>query len=329
MTYLTTVLQAFFTDYVHTQRSLSANTITSYRDTWRLLIKHICATTATTADHLRLEDIDRGVITGFLDYLATERANSAATRNARLTAICAVFRHALPDYPEHAESMRHILAIPPAKTTKPLIGYLNEAETAALLEAPNLTTWIGRRDQAMFALVINVGLRVSELLNLTNTSIQVGTSPHVECEGKGRKHRAIPISAPLVKQLRDYLAERITRPGRALFPGPHGKPLSRDAIDRRLGLHLATASKACPSLSGKRVTMHSLRHTTAMNMLHAGVDSTVIALWLGHEQTSTTDIYLHADIETKQNVLDNTRQPQVVAGNYTPPTDVLTWLEKL
>lgn len=207
MTYLTTVLQAFFTDYVHAQRNLSVNTIASYRDAWRLLIKHICATTATPADHIRLEDIDRPVVTGFLEHLATERANSAATRNGRLTAICAVFAHALPDHPEHAETIRQILAIPPAKTSKPQIGYLSAAESAALLAAPNLSTWVGRRDQAMLALVINTGLRVSELINLTIPNIHIGTSPHLECEGKGRKHRAIPISTPLAQQMRGYLTE--------------------------------------------------------------------------------------------------------------------------
>lgn len=329
MTYLTTVLQAFFTDYVHTHRSLSANTIASYRDTWRLLIKHICATTATSPENIRLKDIEWTVITRFLDYLATERANSAATRNARLTAICAVFTHALPDHPQHADTIRHILTIPPAKTTKPLISYLSEPETAALLNAPHLGTWIGRRDQMMFALIINTGLRVSELINLTITSIHTGSGPYVECQGKGRKHRAIPISASVQDQLGDYLTERNNRPGTALFPGPHGNALSRDAIERRLAIHLRTASKTCPSLATKHITVHALRHTTAMNLLHAGVDITIIALWLGHEQTSTTDIYLHADMETKKAALDKTRQPEIPHGTYTPPSDVLKWLDSL
>lgn len=240
-----------------------------------------------------------------------------------------MFTHALPDHPEHAETIRQILAIPPAKTSKPQIGYLSAAESAALLAAPNLNTWVGRRDQAMLALVINTGLRVSELINLTIPSIHIGTSPHVECEGKGRKHRAIPISTSLAQQMRGYLAERTNRTGEALFPGPHGKALSRDAIERRLGTHLGTARTSCLSLKGKHITMHSLRHTTAMNLLHAGVDASLIALWLGHEQTSTTDMYLQADMETKKDVLDKTRHPEIEAGTYTPPPDVLTWLENL
>lgn len=157
MTYLATALQSFFTDYVHAQRNLSETTIASYRDTSRLLIKHVCATTATSADQIRLEDIDRDQVTTFLEHLINERANSAATRNARLIAIRVLFAHILPDHPEHAETIRRVLTIPPAKTAKPLISYLNEDETEALLGAPDTATWTGRRDQMMLALVINTG----------------------------------------------------------------------------------------------------------------------------------------------------------------------------
>lgn len=329
MTYLATALQAFFTDYAHTQRNLSANTIASYRDTWRLLIKDLSVTAGTSADQLRLEDLDRHTVTQFLDHLTTQRGNTAATRNARLSAIRVLLAYTLPDHPEHADSIRQILAIGSAKTTKPLISYLTEAEAEALLAAPDTTTWTGRRDQMMLSVTIGAGLRISELTALTISSIHTGTSPYVECEGKGRKHRATPLSATTRDQLSAYLRERATRPGIALFPGPYGAALSRDAIEHRLAAHVRTAAKSYPAMSTKHVTMHTLRHTTAMNLLHAGVDITVIALWLGHEQTSTTDIYLHADMETKKAALDKTRPPEVTPGTYTPAPGILAWLEAL
>lgn len=329
MTYLATALQAFFTDYVRTQRNLADNTIASYRDTWRLLIKHISATTATSADQLRLEHLDRATVTDFLDHLTTQRSNTAATRNARLSAIRVLLAHTLPDHLEHADSIRQILAIPPAKTTKPVMTYLTDAETAALLAAMDTTTWTGRRDQMILSLAISTGMRISELITLTTSSIHTGPSPYVECDGKGRKHRATPLSATTRDQLRVYLQERDTRPGTALFPGPHGTPLSRDAIEHRLAVHVRTATASCPSLAGKHITAHTLRHTTAMNLLHAGVDITVIALWLGHEQTSTTDVYLHADTQLKKDALDKTRPPDVTPGTYTPRADILAWLETL
>lgn len=329
MTYLATALQSFFTDYVHTQRNLSENTIASYRDTWRLLIKFISATTTTSADQIRLDDIDRDTVTTFLGHLITDRANTASTRNARLIAIRAMFAHILPDHPEHAETIRRILTIQPAKTTNPLICYLNETEAEALIAAPNTQTWIGRRDQMMLSLVINTGLRISELISLTSASIHVGTSAYIDCEGKGRKHRSTPISAATGENLRAYSNERSARPGTALFPGPRGNALSRDAIEHRLATHVRTATASCPSMGAKHITMHALRHTTAMNFLHAGVDITVIALWLGHEQTSTTDIYLHADMATKNAALEKTRPPDIIPGNYIPEPDILTWLKGL
>ncbi|MDN5910879.1 tyrosine-type recombinase/integrase [Brevibacterium aurantiacum] len=329
MTYLATILQSFFTDYVHTQRSLSANTIASYRDTWKILIKYLASTSGTAADELRLEALDRAAVTGFLAYLRDDRANAAATRNHRLTAIRSLAAFALPDHLEHAECLRQILAIKPSKTPTPTVAYLSDDEVLALLAAPVTTSWIGRRDQAMLALTVATGLRISELIALTIGDVDMGASPFINCVGKGRKHRVTPLTVEISQQMRHYLDERTQHPGTALFPGRRGRSLSRDAIESRLAVHVASAALSCPSITSKQITWHTLRHTTAMNLLHSGVDITVIALWLGHEQTSTTDVYLHADMETKKQALEQTRSPEIEPGVYAPAPRVLAWLDSL
>ncbi len=329
MSYLVTALQTFFTDYVHTQRSLSANTIASYRDTWRIFIKYLTAARGVPADLVQLEHIDRDAVTGFLVYLRDERANSATTRNQRLTAIRSVMAYTLPDHPEHGDHIRQILALRPAKATRPQLHYLNAEETEALLAAPDTSTWTGRRDHALFTLAVTTGLRISEITSLTTAQIHLGGAPFVECDGKGRKHRSTPINMATCDVMRGYLQERSTHPGIALFPGPRGRHLSRDAVEHRLHTHLESAGRHCSTLPGKHLTFHVLRHTCAMNLLHAGVDITVISLWLGHEQTTTTDIYLHHDMQTKLEAMERTRPPGIEPGIYTPPADILAWLDTL
>lgn len=329
MTLLATTLQRYFTDYAHTQRDLSGNTIAAYRDTWRLLIKYTAASRGVHADKIDLAVLDAELVAGFLDHLQTERGNSPATRNARLTAIRAVLVHALPDHPEHAATITRVLAIPPKRSPAPCVEFLTDAETDALLAAPDPGTWTGRRDRALLTLAAQTGLRISELTDLTTQDIHLGTAPHVTCTGKGRRHRATPLTRATLEILKPYLIERATRPGLALFPGPTGTRLSRDALERRLAKHLNTAAADCPYLAGKHVTMHTLRHTAAMRLLHAGVDTAVIALWLGHQNTASTDVYLHADMTIKQTAIDRTRPPDVPPGTYTPTPDVLAWLGSL
>lgn len=329
MTLLAPSLQSYFTDHAHARKNLSANTIASYRDTWRLLIKYLTMATGIPADKLDLDTVNAPAVTGFLNHLHDQRGNSTPTRNARLAAIRAVLTVALPDHPEHAETISRVLAIPTHRRPPRTVEFLTPEETEALLAAPDTTTWTGRRDQALLTLAIQTGLRVSELTSLTITDIHTGTGPHVTCTGKGRKYRATPLTPTTVTILDKYLAERATRTGTAAFPGPRGQHLTRDALERRLTKHLATATTTCASLATKHVTMHTMRHTAAMKLLHAGVDIAVIALWLGHQNTSSTDVYLHADMTIKQNAIDRTRDPHVTPGTYTPPDDILTFLTSL
>jgi integrase/recombinase XerD len=329
VTLLASSLQRYFTEYAHTQRDLSSNTISTYRDTWRLLIKHTTKNRTVPADAIDLDIIDVDLVTGFLDHLQAERGNSTTTRNARLTAIRAVMAYVLPDHPEHGDTIARVLAIPAKRRSTPPLQFLTAAETNALLAAPDPHTWTGRRDRALLTLAVQTGLRISELTSLTTGDVQCTTAPHVTCTGKGRRYRATPVTPATVAVLTPYLAERATHPGPALFPGPHGEHLSRDALEHRLAKHIATAAANCSSLAGKHVTMHTLRHTAAMNLLQAGVDVAVIALWLGHQNTASTDPYLHADMTIKQTAIDRTRPPDVKPGTYTPTPGILTWLDTL
>jgi integrase/recombinase XerD len=329
MNALATSLQTYFTTFAHTQRDLSANTISSYRDTWRMLLKYLADTLEVRVNALDYDDVTASNVTGFLDHLEHERGNNAKTRNTRLTAIRSVLGRALPDHPEHAATITQVLAIPPRRTTRPVIEYLTRNEVDALLAAPDTTNWTGRRDHALLVMTVQTGLRISEICSLTLDDIHLGAGPHIACTGKGRRQRITPLTKATVTTMTSYLAERSTRPGVALFCGPHGQPLSRDALERRLAKHLAAARTTCPSVAAKHVTMHTLRHTAAMNLLTAGVDVAVIALWLGHTDTHSTDAYLHADMAIKQAAIDRTRPPDVTPGTYQPEPDILAWLAAL
>jgi site-specific recombinase XerD len=329
MTALAPVLQAFFTDRLTRQRHASGHTIAAYRDTWRLLLGYASGKTGKQPSQLDLADLDAPMIAAFLDHLETARGNSPRTRNARLAAIHSVFSYAALRHPEHAGTIARVQAIPPKRFDKALVTWLTEAELTALLAAPDRATWAGRRDHALILLAAQTGLRISELTGLSTGDIHLGTGAHVSCTGKGRKQRITPLTAGTVTVLRAWIAERGGQPGQPLFPNRTGGRLSRDAVEHRLAKHTAAAAARCPSLNAKTVTMHTLRHTTAMRLLHAGTDTSVIALWLGHEQAETTQIYLHADLELKERALARTKPPDARPGRYRPPDKLLAFLEAL
>ncbi len=329
MTALAPVLQAFFTDRLARQRHASGHTIAAYRDTWRLLLGYTSAKTGRQPSQLDLADLDAPLIGAFLDHLQADRGNSARTRNARLAAVHSLFRYAALSCPEHAQTIARVLAIPPKRFDKALVTWLTEPEIAALLAAPDRSTWAGRRDHALILLAAQTGLRISELAGLTTGDVHLGAGAHVSCTGKGRKQRITPLTATTAAVLRTWLAERGAQPGQPLFPARTGGQLSRDAIEHRLARHTAAAAARCPSLNAKTVTMHTLRHTAAMRLLQAGTDTSVIALWMGHEQAETTQIYLHADLALKEQALARTNPPGARPGRYRPPDKLLAFLEAL
>ncbi len=329
MTALAPTLQAFFTDRLARQRNASPHTIAGYRDTWRMLLTYAEAHTGTTPSMLDLNDIDATLVAAFLDHLENERGNSVRTRNTRLAAIHSLFRYAALTHPEHAQSISRVLAIPPKRFDRALICYLTEPEVEALLASCDQSTWTGRRDHTMLLLAVQTGLRISELIGLTRADVALGAGAHIVCHGKGRKERATPLTTNTRAALKGWMGEHIADSTASLFPSRHGRRLSRDAIERRIAHYVALATPSCPSLQDKTITAHVLRHTTAMRLLHAGVDTSVIALWLGHVSIETTQIYLHADMTLKERALARTRPTNSRHGRYQPPDALLAWLEAL
>ena len=329
MTTLAPTLQAFFTDRLIRERDASPATIAAYRDAWRLLLTYATAQTRKPPSLLDINDIDVELVTAFLDHLETDRHNSVRTRNARLAAIHSLFRYAALRHPEHAGTIQRVLSVPPKRFDRLLVTFLTEIETDALLAAPDKTTWTGRRDHALLVVAAQTGLRISELIGLTPGDVRLTTGAHVRCRGKGRKDRITPLTTTTIGVLTAWMTERTGAASHPLFPTRQGKALSRDAIEHRISLHTATASTRCPSLTKKHVTAHVLRHTAAMRLLEAGVDTTVIALWLGHEQLDTTSIYLHADLTIKERALARTAPPNTRPGRYQPGDRLIAFLEAL
>jgi site-specific recombinase XerD len=329
MTLIASTLQAFFTDRLIKQRQASPRTIAAYRDTLRLLLGFVHQQTATTPAALDWDDLDAGRISAFLNYLESERHNSIRTRNVRLTAIRSLFAYAALRHPEHALLIQRVLAIPPKRSDKRIVTFLTAPEVDALIAAPDQSRWEGRRDRALMLLAIQTGLRVSELTSLNCSDVAFGTGANVRCEGKGRKQRAVPLNVPVEVVLQVWLAERSGQPGDPLFPTRTGRRLSRDAVALRVSIHATTAAQQCPSLLGKRIHPHVLRHSCAMSLLQAGVDTTVIALWLGHAGVRSTDAYVHADMTIKEKALALTTPASARPGRYRPSDKVLAFLESL
>jgi len=329
MSALATTLQAFFTDRLTRQRQVSPNTLAAYRDTLRLLLVFASDGHRKEPSKLDIDDLDAPLVGAFLDHLEQQRKSSVRTRNARLAAIRSLFRYAALRHPEHAAVIERVLAIPPKRFERRLVTFLTETEIDALLAAPDRTTWTGRRDTALFSLAVQTGLRASELIGLSCADIHLGSGAHVSCNGKGRKQRITPLTSGTGTVMRPWLAERAGQPADPLFPTQTGRSLSRDALERRLARYVEDATAQCPSMAHKRVTMHVLRHTAAMRLLRAGIDTSVIALWLGHEQIETTQIYLHADLQIKERALERTAPTTTKPGRFRPTDKLLAFLEAL
>lgn len=329
MSALAPTLQGFFTERMLTQLRASPNTVASYRDTFRLLLGFAQRRTGKPPSTLAFEDLDTVLIGAFLQHLERERRNSVRTRNTRLAAIHSLFSYAALRHPEHAALIQRVLAIPVKRTDRQLVSFLTRDEIDALLSAPDRDTWVGRRDHALLLVTVQTGLRVSELTSLTCADVELGTGAHLRCHGKGRKERITPLTTQACSVLRVWLSERRGTPCDPLFPSRRRGPLSRDAVALLVAKHVGAATQRCPSLGTKTVSPHVLRHTCAMSLLAAGIDISVIALWLGHEGVETTQIYLHADLAIKERALARTAPVGTTPGRYQAPDTLLAFLEAL
>jgi site-specific recombinase XerD len=327
---LAPLLESFFVDRLIRQRQASSHTVAAYRDTFRLLLAFALQRLGREPSALELAQIDAPFVGSFLDHLEKQRGNSARTRNARLAAIHSFFKYAALQEPSHGAVIQRVLAMPSKRYQRRLVGFLAPPEVEALLAAPDRSHWAGRRDYAMLLLAVQTGLRVSELIGLRRRDITFGTGAHVRCEGKGRKERCTPLLKQTARVLSAWLRESPVDSGEPLFPNARGKPLSRDGVQYVLAKHAKRARQSCPSLSKKRISPHVLRHSTAMDLLHHGVDHSVIALWLGHESPETTQMYITADMALKQKALAKTRPSGTrPAARFMPDDHLLAFLKGL
>lgn len=323
------LLESFFTRRLMQQRQASSHTISSYRDTFRQLLKFTEQRLHKAPSRLNFGEIDAPLIMSFLDHLEKQKGICTRSRNLRLAAIHSFFRFAAFEVPTHSAQIQRVLAIPSKRFTRTLVQFLSRAEVDALLAAPDQSTWSGRRDHALILLAVQTGLRLSEVTGLKREDIILGAGAHVRVIGKGRKERCTPISRTTLAVLKAWLRDRQRGDGCLVFPSTRGERLSVHGVQYILDKHRITAAKVCPSLKRKRVTIHRLRHTMAMDLLQAGVDRSVIALWLGHESVETTQIYLEATLAMKEKALAKISPPQGRPGRFKPGDRLLAFLNSL
>lgn len=326
---LPNLIQRFFVEYMPQQRALSPATVASYRDTFRLLLGFASERCKRSPAELAMTDLDATVVLAFLEHLETNRGNCIRSRNARLAAIHTFARFASRRALSHLGLLQGLLAIPPKRHDQPLLGYLSREEIEAIIAAPDASTWLGQRDAALFVTLYNSGARIAEALALKVRDLIDAPSPRVHLFGKGRKQRTVPLWPASARRLRDWIARADLAPDAPLFPNRHRQPMTRSNAAQRLSKAVKAASGQLPRLAKAQVSPHTIRHTTAMHLLQAGIDISVIAMWLGHESPTTTHLYVEADLEMKRRALDSVRPVSAGTKRYHVPDRLLAFLDSL
>jgi site-specific recombinase XerD len=323
------LIQDFFCRRLIEQQGASPQTVAAYRDTFRLLLAYLPGRLHKPVTALALTDLDASAVLAFLEHLETKRGNGPRTRNARLAALRSFVQYAASRDPTAWPLARRVLAIPAKRFSRLLLGYLTKEEMQAVLAAPDPGTWAGHRDRVLFAVMYNTGARVSEVIGLCRPDLEGGQKRSVHIHGKGRKERVVPLWKQTSAALTRWLKRLDTAEDGPLFPNARGAPLSRSGVEDRLSRAVDKARGACPSLRDKVVSPHTIRHTTAMHLLQAGVDVTVIALWLGHESSETTHQYIEADLRMKEEVLTKAKGVSGGTSGYKPKPKLLEFLDNL
>lgn len=323
------LIQAFFCERLIHQQNASSQTVASYRDTFRLLLNYLRQSRRKQAPDVTLADLDAPIISAFLEHLEKKRRNTIRTRNVRFAAIRSFMKFAAARDPASLPTIQRVLAIPLKRFPRPSVRYLSREEVTAIINAPDASTWSGQRDRIMFALLYNTGARVSEVVALRRVDVQLDATRSVELTGKGRKNRVVPLWKSTAKGLRAWMTQIGSAPDAPVFPNRDGRPLSRSGVEKRLRNAVRTATKRCATLRAKRLSPHTFRHTTAMHLLQAGVDITVIALWLGHESTETTHQYVEANLAMKDRALSKVEEVPLKRIRYQASEKLLQFLDEL
>jgi integrase/recombinase XerD len=324
------LVQRFFTEHLTHHRAVSPRTVAAYGDTFRLLLRFAEHHTGKSPSELKLVDLDAKLVLAFLDHLERARQNRARSRNARLAALRSFLKYAAHHDLSALGVIEQALAVPMKRFDRPMLGFLTRQEMQAILDAPDMATWAGQRDHALFTMLYNTGARVSEIIDLRIKNLILDTSPTIHLTGKGRKQRTVPLWRSTVTVMRAWKRRMgETADSSPVFPNRGGKAMSRSNVTQRLALAVATAGKQHPQLLPRSISPHTFRHTTAMHLLQSGVDITVIALWLGHESPSTTHMYLEADLTMKEQALGRLQPPAQAAARFKPPDRLMQFLQGL
>ena len=323
------LVQSFFAEHLTQQRALSARTVAAYRDAVVLFLEFAQTRLHKAPTAMKLADMTPALILDFLNHLETERHNAVRSRNARLAALRTFLKFAARKDVTALHIVEQALGVPMKRFERPMLGFLTREEMLAVIGTPG-ADWTSQRDVLLLALMYNTGARVSEVIGVKVTDVVLSPAACVHLHGKGRKQRSVPLWRSTVKVLRAWLRlNPDLGPRSAPLPNRDGQPMSRSNVTQRLALAVKTAARTMPSLAGRAISPHTLRHSTAMHLLQSGVDITVIALWLGHESPTTTHQYVEADLAMKQKALSRLQDPNVAPRRFRAEDTLLNFLKTL